>query len=309
MTAATTVTERRVQAGGLTYRIEVAGPEGAPPVIFGHSLLCDAAMWAPVVEPLSARFRTYNVDARGHGGSEVPTRAWTLWDEAEAWREILDALEIERVAVAGLSMGAMTGMRLALRHPQRIACLALLDTSAGREPLHMRLTRRLMGAVVRRTGPIRPVITYAINRFFGRTTRRENTALVEAWRARIARGSTEGGYFATRAVSERDLILPQLGMIRAPTLVLVGEEDEGTPPWENEAIARAIPGARLERIPRAGHLPTLEQPEAVRRVLEPFLAEALGVAGGGAVRPEGPRSAEGATGPGGGPRISAEGRS
>ncbi len=275
-TSATAATERRVKAGGLTYRLEVAGPEGAPPVIFGHSLLCDAAMWAPVVAPLSARFRTYNVDARGHGGSEVPRRAWTLWDEAEAWREILDALAVERVGIAGLSMGAMTGMRLALRHPGRVACLALLDTSAGRDPLLARVSRRMMAAVVRRTGPLRPVVSYAIGKLFGRTTRRENTALVEAWRERIARGSPEGAYFATRAVSERDLLLPQLGMIRAPTLVLVGEEDEGTPPAENEAIARAIPGARLERIPRAGHLPTLEQPEAVRRVLEPFLAEALG---------------------------------
>ncbi len=263
-------------SAGLAYRVEVGGPEGAPAVIFGHSLLCDAAMWAPVVGALAARFRTVVVDARGHGGSEAPRRGWTLWDEAESWREILDHLRIERAGVAGLSMGGMTGMRLALSHPERVACLALLDTSAGRDPLPVRLLRRVLAAIVRRTGPIGPVVRYALSQLFGETARRENPGLVAEWGARIAAASPEGLYWATRAVLERDVLLPRLpALARVPTLVRVGEEDTGTPPAESEAIAAAIPGARLVRIARAGHLPTLEQPRAVLDALEPFLSSAL----------------------------------
>lgn len=233
-----------------------------PPVLLGHSLLCDGRMWEDVAPALARRHRVLTIDGRGHRHSTAE-RAFTLDDLADDWLAIMDAEGIDRAVLCGLSMGGMTAMRVALRAPKRVAGLALLDTSADREPTAARLKYRVMAELTRVFGFPRAFLPTALQAFFGPTTLAGRPALVAQEGDRILERDTRQVYYATRAVFDRPSIADRIGGIGCPTTVIVGEEDAATPPSRAKRIATAIHGATLVTIPRAGHLTAMEAPEAV----------------------------------------------
>lgn len=253
--------------------IEVADHGSGPTVVLWHSLLCDGSMWRHQVPALAARRRVLVVDGPGHGASAPPARDYTLEDCATVLLEVLDALGVERAALAGLSWGGMTAMRVALRAPGRVSALALLDTSADAEARLARIRYRAMAAIYRRFG-LRGFLERAVlDVMLAPSTRRERPEIGREL-ARLLRSWDRAGVGrAIRAVViERPSIRHALGALASiPVLVIVGDEDRATPPWRSERIARAIPGARLERVSGAGHLSALEQPETVTRLLDAFL--------------------------------------
>jgi pimeloyl-ACP methyl ester carboxylesterase len=121
----------------------VDGPEGAPVVVLTGSLGSTLAMWQPQVAALSERFRVVRYDTRGHGSSPVPLRPYTLDDLVDDHVALLDALEVERASVVGLSLGGMIALRLASREPHRVERVAALCTSALLAPAQAwRIVRR-----------------------------------------------------------------------------------------------------------------------------------------------------------------------
>ena len=108
---------------------EVDGPAGAPVVVLGSSIGTSSAMWAPQVPTLARRFRVVRFDHRGHGGSPVPPGPYELADLGRDVLDLLDHLELERVAFGGLSLGGMVGMWLGIDAPERISSLVLCCTS------------------------------------------------------------------------------------------------------------------------------------------------------------------------------------
>jgi pimeloyl-ACP methyl ester carboxylesterase len=170
----------------------------------------------------------------------------------------------------------MVGMRLAARQPAKIAALALLDTSARRDRPAKLASYRLLATVERVVGPARALGAVLRPVMFGRDTLRERPELAEAFLDKLVRMDRVALACAVEAVmfSRRD-VTSELSRITAPTLVLVGDQDVATPPREAEHLAAHIPGAELVRIPRAGHLATLEQPEAVTAALDAFFARTL----------------------------------
>lgn len=263
---------RTVERQGARIAYSVSGPEGAPALLLGHSLFCDQRMWEGVAPRLAERFRVFNIDARGHGGSSAPG-PFTLEDLAADWLAILDVEKIPRAACCGLSMGGMTAMRLALAAPDRVRGLVLLDTSADREePARNRLQYRIMAKIIRRFGHIDAFYGIARRKLLGKTTRRERPELADLVIARLKELDPKQLYEATNAVFGRPSIHGQIASLRLPTLILVGEEDVATPLIRSERIAAAIPGALLRTLPRAGHLSALETPDAVTREVGEFVA-------------------------------------
>jgi pimeloyl-ACP methyl ester carboxylesterase len=264
-----------IDRDGAHVHYEVTG-EG-PPLLLGHSLLCDGRMWENVAPALARRFRLHNIDARGHGRSTW-TQPFTLEDLAEDWIAVMDHEKIERALLCGLSMGGMTAMRLALAHPGRVAALALLDTSADAAPTVERVLYLMLAELQRATGIIRPYAPLIARKMFGTTSRRDRPDVVSRGMARILDRDMRGFYPAYQAVFRRNSIHGRLGELRCPTLVLVGEEDIATPPRDAERIVRAVSGAELVRIPGAGHLTPLEAPAAVEQALSAFLDRHAGAA-------------------------------
>ncbi|CAN5919455.1 alpha/beta hydrolase [soil metagenome] len=242
-------------------------------IVFSHGLLWGTEMFEPQIESLRGRYRCVAWDHRGQGQSDPdPDRHCIgmelVWLDAVA---LIEALGLGAVHFCGLSMGGFVGMRMAARRPDLVRSLMLLETSGDPEPRENIARYRLLSNVVRYVGawsvrskvaPImmgRSILTDAsrrteLNRYVAIMTRR-----TDIWRA-------------VNGVIDRASMEPELARIQRPTVVVVGEEDLATPIGKAEKLVRAIAGATLVRIPRAGHSSTVEEPAAVTAALTAFLS-------------------------------------
>ncbi|MDJ0782138.1 MAG: alpha/beta fold hydrolase [Desulfosarcinaceae bacterium] len=259
-----------IQREGVTihYTDQGAGPIV---VVLMHSFLCDGAMWTPQLPVLAERVRVINVDFRGHGQSghvQTPFSVYDLLDDVVA---VLDALEIDQAIWAGLSIGGMVALRAALTYPQRVSGLVVLDSHAGTEPLPVKIKYRALGLGARLFG-LQPFVPAILPLMFGQTTRSRNTSLVLAWKARFTQLDVPSIWCGLQALLSRNLIVGRLPEIKVPALVMVGAEDTALPVACSREIATGLQDAEFVVIPEAGHLATLEQPEAVSRAMLSFLS-------------------------------------
>jgi len=250
--------------------VEVVGK--GPEVVLWHSLLCDGGMWREQVDALSDRFRFVNVDGPGHGRSAPMRRGFSLDDCVTAGVQVMDAVGVERAAWCGLSWGGMVGMRLAVQHPDRLAALVLMDTSARRERAAKRPGYLVLATIACTIGPVRPLGRVLAPIFFSDRARRDQPELVERVVSELSRMDPASiAHAADAVVFDRDDVSDRLSTIEAPTLVVVGEDDGATPPAEARLLAERIPRAELLTVPDASHLSALERPDLVNDALGAFL--------------------------------------
>lgn len=246
---------------------------GGPPLLFAHGLLWDTRLFAPQVAALRDRFRCIAWDHRGQGRSEVTPDGYDMDTLAEDAAALIERLGVAPVHFVGLSMGGFVGLRLAIRRPELLRSLVLIDTSAAPEDAASVPRFRLLNFIARWFG-FRLVVDQVLPILFGRSFLADPARAAERteYRARLLALDRVGTPRAVRGVIERAGVEADLHRIRTPTLVIVGEEDVATPPARAQALADGIAGARLLRIPAAGHTSTLEQPAAVNAALGDFLA-------------------------------------
>src|SRR5574341_1388379 len=261
--------------GRWSYRVHgVRRREGAPDILLLHGLFTDSELWGAQVAPLARLGRVVALDLPGHGGSDV-SPPFDLPQNAEALAAALPAMGIDRAICIGWSWGGALSLHLALRHPERVAAIVALDSSAEAQPRYRRLKYGLLVAILRRFG-----MTHWLTRsqiaplMFSRQTLREHPDLVEEFVQRAMALPRDAITRGAQAVAiDAPGVLGRLGAIHVPVLIMCGSEDRGYPPAFSEHMASAIPGARLEWIEGAGHLSVLERPDEVNRFLVPFVAE------------------------------------
>jgi 3-oxoadipate enol-lactonase len=238
-----------------------------PTVILGHSLFCTRSMWDGVVAELKGEYRFVNIELRGHGDSTADN-AFSLDDLADDWLTILDAESVDHAILCGLSTGGMTAMRIALRAPERVLGLALLDTNAGRQPYGERLQYAVLAWAYRHLGvlPEKAVL----QGMFSPDTIRNRPDITLPFLEQLRNFHRRQLGRAMRAVFGRSAV--DLAPLQCPTLVIVGEHDASTPPSCAQAIAETVRGSRLEIIAGAGHLTAVEQPRVVADLLRSFFA-------------------------------------
>ncbi|MEA2289311.1 MAG: 3-oxoadipate enol-lactonase [Solirubrobacteraceae bacterium] len=246
------------------HRID--GREDAPTLLLSNSLGSTMEMWDPQVERLCDDFRIVRYDTRGHGAAPVPPGPYGLDDLGGDVLALMDRLGLERVHVAGLSLGGMLGMWMGLNAPERVDRLAVLCTSAMLSQDHDWAAR---AALVRAEGT-EAVADAVVERWFTPAFREANPELNARMRAMIAATPAEGYAGCCGAIERMDL-LAGLHDVRAPTLVIAGADDPATPPRHAERIAELIPDARLEIVDQAAHLANVEQPEVVTGLLREHL--------------------------------------
>lgn len=238
-------------------------------VVFSHALGCDASMWDAVANLLAAEHRVVCFDHRGHGDSDVPPGPYAMADLADDAARLLDELAVGPVVWVGLSLGGMVGQELALRAPERLKGLVIANSSAGFDEAARAIWQQRIEAI--EAGDVEAVVASAMQRWFSEAFRAARPALVARWQRRVVSTPRAGYLGASVAVQHHDT-LARLPGLALPTLVIAGELDPGTPVAMSEAIAAAIPGARLAVLPGAAHLSVLEQPEAFGVLLRDFLA-------------------------------------
>jgi 3-oxoadipate enol-lactonase len=247
----------------------IAGPESAPPVLFGGSLGTNLGMWEPQVAALSACLRVITFDHRGHGRSPVPAGPYEIAQMGSDVVALIDRLGLDRVSYAGLSIGGMVGQWLAANHPERIERLVLMATSAHLDPTGAFAQR---AATVRAAGTSEVVADAVIERWFTPHWSESHGAVVDRMREMIATTPAEGYAACCEAISTFD-VREDLARIASPTLVIGGADDPAIPPQHQQAIAAAVGGARLEIIEDAAHLLSVQHAERVNGLI----ADHLGV--------------------------------
>lgn len=241
------------------------------PWVLLHSFPIDRRMWSAQREALAADgHRAVAIDLPGFGAAPRMSREPPSLDGyVDAVRASLDALGLDRVTLVGLSLGGYVALRFAALAPERLRALVLADTRAAADSPETRAGRVLNLGLVRSKGPA-ALIEKMLPHLLAPDAPEALRATVRAW---ASEQSVEGITDGLLAMRDRADATETLSAIACPTLLLVGSLDAITPPAEHAAMAGAIPGARLEVLEGAGHLSSLERPEAFSGALVRWAAE------------------------------------
>jgi 3-oxoadipate enol-lactonase len=257
-----------VRINGVLLHYRLAGPAGAPVLALANSLGTDARIWDGVIARLSGHYRILSYDKRGHGLSDTPPGDYGLDDHIDDLLGLLDHLRIERLALAGVSVGGLIAQGFALRAPERLTALILCDTApkvgdaAGWNSRIDMVKNQGLGAIA----------DMVMARWFSAGFQQQRPDELAGWRNLFLR-SDAAGYAATCATLRDADLSSRIGAIATPTLVVAGEDDQSTPVALVRACAAAIPGARFEILPGVGHIPSIEQPAALAGLIGQFLKE------------------------------------
>ena len=258
-----------VKANGVRMHYELSGKKGAPVVAFSHSLGSSLEMWHPQTGILEPHYQVLRYDMRGHGKTDVSTGPYSLELLAGDVIGLLDALGIERIHFVGLSIGGMIGQCLGLNHAKRLRSLVLCDTRSkapreGDQAIQERIEtarKKGLGALLEPT----------IERWFTPSFIEKNPPGLGIIRREFLATPVEG-YIGCSEALRRLNYLDRLPAIKLPTLIMVGEEDPGTPVAASKEIHERIAGSELVIIPSARHLSNVEQPEIFNKALIDFLS-------------------------------------
>lgn len=238
-------------ADGLRTQVSGTGPD----VLLLHSLALNSHVWDPAVERSAHEFRLIRPDFPGHGESAYDGRPLTVFELADLAVDELDRLGVARADVVGVSLGGSVAMALALRHPRRVRRLALADCSADYGPRRVAdwADRAYIAAAEDRTRQF----ARQKQRWFSDTFLRTRPEAVARFEAMFV--CCDGAAHAATCGALGTLnLLDELAGIAAPTLVVVGGDDPGTPVAAAEQISARIPGARLEVVPGLKHMALFE---------------------------------------------------
>jgi 3-oxoadipate enol-lactonase len=257
-----------IKANGIQTNYELSGKKKTSVVILSHSLGCSLSMWDPQVDALVPHFQVLRYDIRGHGRSEATVGPYTPELLAKDAIALLDALKIDKVHWIGLSMGGMIGQAVALNYSDRLKSLVLCDTTAVIPPEAQPLWQERIDAV--RGKGIESQMEPTMERYFTRSFLKSNPPTLGAIRKQFLATPAEGYLGCVEAIRRLNF-LDRLSKITIPSLIMVGEDDPGTPVSASRAIHEKISSSKLVIIQSARHLPNVEQPGAFNTNLLTFL--------------------------------------
>jgi len=258
----------RIKANGIQMNYELSGEKGAPVVVLNHSLSSSLLMWNPQMDVLNPYFQVLRYDIRGHGGSDAPAGAYTLELLVEDVIGLLDGLNIHKVHFVGLSMGGMIGQGLALNYSHRLKSLALCDTAAI-VPAEAQSIWQERIDKARKKG-MEALLEETMERWFTPSFLKQNSPMLALIRKQFLVTPVSGYIGCAEAIRKLNY-LDRLSLIKMPTLIMVGEEDPGTPVSASEAMHERISNSKLVILPSARHLSNVEQTEAFNTTLVEFL--------------------------------------
>lgn len=259
------IVQRSVAGVAGELAVFVQGNPAGPAVVMAHSILSSSMMWEAQAGLLAERgFYVVRADTRGHGASAAPAGPYTLDDLAADTVAVLDALHIARAHYVGLSLGGMSGFGLGIHHADRLLSLVLCDCRADAPAAFLAPWDERI-ATVQQHGSCASLAHSTVERWFGVPYLERNPAAAELFRSTAAATPAEGFSGCARAIQKLDY-LADVPRIAVPTTLVVGSND-GPLPGALRDIQAVLPGAVLEVIADAGHLPNIDQPEAFNTAL------------------------------------------
>lgn len=256
----------KVNFGPLSLNAIIEGAEDAPALVLAHPLGGDLTVWDEVAPALARKFRVIRFDARGHGASDVPPGPYALDDFGGDVIGLLDALLVPRANFIGLSMSGIIGQWLMVHAPERLDRIVLANTAA-----HFPTADSWNGRIrVARTEGMAGLAPVVVQRWLTPAFRACEPKRFEEIENMLRRSPAKGYAASCSAIRDADLRDAIRTAPRRPVLVIVGESDASAPPPLGEALARALPGARLVSLPGA-HLTCVESHAAFLAAVSGFL--------------------------------------
>lgn len=235
-----------------------------PPLVLIHALGLDHRLWDQQIGQIAPACDVIAYDVRGHGATDIPQGPYTMTDFVEDLAGLLDALGIQQVHLAGISMGGMIAQAFALTWPQRVRSLLLADTTSE----YNQEDRRQIAerARIAEERGLSPLVVPTMNRWFTESFRTQHPDEVAKIRDILAAASPVGYAAACRAITGADWS-ERLVNITAPTTVVVGSEDSSTPPEMALKIHEHIPGSVYVVIPDTAHLTNVAWPDLFSQIV------------------------------------------
>ena len=255
-----------IPGGRLFTRID--GPDEGPWLVLSNSLATDHTMWNGQMALLTRHFRVLRYDTRGHGASAAPPGPYGFDDLVGDVLAVMNHHGVERAHYVGLSLGGMTGLGLALAHPERVAGLVCCSARADNpEPFVKSWDDRIALVVQGGTGALVPG---TIERWLTPAFRAAHPDETASLAAQI-RGTSPEGYTGCAAALKTLDYLGRLGRITVPCGYIAGAQDSAAPVGAMQAMADATPGGELVVIPDAAHIANVNNPTAFDAALTRLL--------------------------------------
>lgn len=265
-TPATPFTDASVTIEGKRLSARVGG--SGPPIVLFHSLLADQTSFDAIADPLATTHGVVILSLPGFGESDFVGAA--LEQIADHIAAGIAALGLQKPILLGNGFGGFVALLTAIRHPALASRLVLADCGAAfSEP--GRAAFRGMSAAVKEKG-LAAIADVAMRRLFAPDFQQRNPALVEERKKRFLAVDVQTFHAACLALASLDL-RAQLASVKMPVLVLVGEQDEATPPAMSRELAAGLADARLIELPGLAHVPQLQAPEVFMAAIRPFIDE------------------------------------
>jgi 3-oxoadipate enol-lactonase len=258
-----------IEINGVTLHYQlIGGPADKPVIVFANSLGTDFRIWRDVIIRLAGDFPIVTYDKRGHGLSDVGDAPYSIEDHVDDLAGLLDHLKVKSAIICGLSVGGLIAQGLYAKRPDLVRALALCDTAhkiGTTDSWNARIaTVESKGIEVL----VEPVMRLWFTSAFHKDRKDELTGY-----GNMLMRQPVAGYTGTCAAL-RDADYTQAAKaIAVPTLCVVGDQDGSTPPDLVRSTADLIPGSRFEVIADAGHIPCVEQPEALVNLIRGFIAD------------------------------------
>ncbi len=256
----------KAQIADIEVHYDVSGQ--GPWITLSHSLAADAGMWEPQLAALERHFTVLRYDIRGHGRTQGTAGPYSLEQLADDADGLLQHLGVARSHWIGLSLGGMIGQVLAIRHPQRLDHVVIADSTSKAAPNAATLWGER--AELARTQGMQALVPSTLSRWFTEPYRGSHPGVMQQVGDMIASTSVDGFAGCCAAIAVIDTQQGLAGL-RHPALVLVGDQDQATPPAMAQEIRQHWPLARLQVLSDAAHLSNIEQADAFNRAVLDFL--------------------------------------
>lgn len=262
---------QKVSTNNLEVSYTDEGSRMAPSIVFIHGFPLNKSMWENQTKSLEETHRVITYDIRGHGNTNDGSDAYSIELFVEDLIAFMDALDIKKTTLCGLSMGGYIALNAIVKHPNRFSALILSDTNCTADSPET-ITNRMRSIESLEAGTVGKYADESLRKLFTPDSFIAHKTSVELVRDMIVATSKASLCKTLRALAERNETCSRLNEIKVPVLVMVGSDDPITPPEAARFMHSKISGSTLRILKHAGHLSNLEDPNEFNDALKKFLA-------------------------------------
>ncbi len=259
----------RIKINGISLNYELNG--SGPAVVLINGLTMDVNGWYLQVQPFSERYTVLRYDCRGQGQSDKPDGEYSQEMHADDLRSLIDKIGIQKTHVVGISNGGMIAQHFALKYPEKVGALVLVDTCSYIDTLLEMIIKVWIKATEIGGSEFRYDV--ALPLLFAESFIKKNLELILSMKEISVKNNPPRPIINLAKGCLKHNVDNRIGEIKSPTLIIVGEEDILIPIKYSKILNEKIKGSRLVIIKDCGHVPILEKPEEFNKIVLSFLKD------------------------------------